>query len=276
MDDTRGMTRRLAPTLLLVLLASSIAFPGPAAAGGDPVLTVVKRGTGNGSVASSPAGIACGATCSAPFTAASVVALTAVPNASSIFAGWGGACSGSGSCEVAMDAAATVRATFRTAYRPDAWIKLCGLSTGCTIDPPPHPWRGNDLYNATGARQKVAVRLDNGEGVRFWLTLQNDGARGDTFVVDGCAGTRNFVVNTVLVGLYKRPDWRAEKITKEFRAGTAEFRFPPWTEGKKVYLTLNMISSDFSVGDSYRCPITLYAKSRPAAKDTVLAVMSAY
>jgi len=175
-----------------------------------------------------------------------------------------------------MDASATVRATFRRSYRPDAWIKLCGLSTGCTIDPLPHPWRGNDIYNGTGARQKVAVRLDNGEGVRFWLALQNDGARGDTFVVDGCTGTRNFRINAVLVGLHKRPDWRAKKITKQFKAGTAEFQFPPWSQGKKVYLTLNMVSSDFSVGDRYRCPITVYSASRPAAKDTVLAVMSAY
>jgi hypothetical protein len=276
MDDTRGMSRRLAPMLLLCLLVSSIAFPGPAQAGTDPVLKVVRRGTGGGSVTSSPAGITCGGTCQASFAASTVVTLTADASANSTFVGWSGACGGTGSCQVTLDASDTVRATFRASYRPDAWIKLCGLSTGCTIDPLPHPWRGNDVYNGTGARQKVAVRLDNGEGVRFWLALQNDGARGDTFVVNGCAGTRNFVINTVLVGLYKRPDWRAEKITKQFKAGTAEFQFPPWTQGKKVYLTLNMVSSDFSVGDSYRCPVTLYAKSRPAAKDTVLAVMSAY
>jgi hypothetical protein len=168
------------------------------------------------------------------------------------------------------------RAASRRSYRPDAWIKLCGLSTGCTIDPLPHPWRGKNVYNGTGARQKVAVRLDNGEGVRFWLTLQNDGTLGDTFVVQGCEGNPKFVVNTVLVGLYKRPDWRAEKITKDFKAGTAQFEFPPWSEGKTVNLTLNIVSSDNSVGATYRCPITLYAASRPTARDTVLAVMTAY
>jgi hypothetical protein len=164
----------------------------------------------------------------------------------------------------------------RPSYRPDAWIKLCGLSTGCTIDPLPHPWRGKNVYNTTGARQKVTVRLDNGEGVRFWLTLQNDGTQGDTFVVKGCPGTPKFQVNAVLVGLYKRPDWRAEKITKEFKAGTAEFAFPPWSEGKKVSLTVNFVSSDNSVGASYSCPIKLYASSDPAAADTVVAAMSAY
>lgn len=173
-------------------------------------------------------------------------------------------------------ASGPVRAVPRRSYRPDAWIKLCGLSTGCTIDPLPHPWRGNNVYDTTGARQKVAVRLDNGEGVRFWLTLQNDGTLGDTFVVEGCEGNRKFVINSVLVGLYKRPDWRAEKITKEFKAGTAEFQFPPWSDGKKVALTLNIVSSDNSVGATYSCPITLVASSLPTARDTVLAVMTAY
>ena len=270
------MTRRLAPFILLALLASTTFFPASALAGTDPVLTVVKRGTGNGSVTSNPTGIDCGSTCAASFPASTVVMLTAAANGSSTFAGWGGACSGTGSCQVTMDAAASVRATFRTSYRPDAWIKLCGLSTGCTIDPLPHPWRGNDVYNATGARQKVAVRLDNGEGVRFWLTLQNDGALGDTFVVKGCKGDRFFEVNAVLVGLYKRPDWKAEKITKQFKAGTAEFTFPASSVGKKVQLTLNIVSSDAAVGVSYRCPITLYATSHPTAKDTVVAVMSGY
>jgi hypothetical protein len=173
-------------------------------------------------------------------------------------------------------AAGPTRPDAPASFRPDAWIKLCGLSTGCTIDPLPHPWRGNNVYNATGARQKVAVRLDNGEGVRFWLTLQNDGTVADTFVVHGCKGNRKFVVNAVLVGLYKRPDWRAEKITKEFKTGTAQFSFPPRSEGKKVRLTLNIVSSDSSTGATYRCPITVYASSDPTSKDTVLAVMTAY
>jgi hypothetical protein len=270
------MIRRLVPFLLLALFASTIAFPGSALARTDPVLTVVRRGTGGGSVTSSPEGIACGPTCAHGFPASTVVTLTAAANASSTFTGWGGACSGAGSCQVTMDAAVTVRATFQTSYRPDAWIKLCGLSTGCTIDPLPHPWRGNDVYNATGARQKIAVRMEDGEGVRFWLTLQNDGALGDTFVVRGCKGTRRFVVNSVLVGLYKRPDWRAQKITKEFKAGTAEFSFPPSSVGKKVHLTLNIVAPTTAEGVTYECPITVYAKSHPTAKDTVLAKITTY
>lgn len=79
---------------------------------GGFTLDVSKAGTGSGTVTSVPAGIDCGATCSDSFAANSTVALTATPAAGSAFAGWGGACSGTGACTVTMNAARTVTATF--------------------------------------------------------------------------------------------------------------------------------------------------------------------
>ena len=76
-------------------------------------LTVSKTGTGGGSVTSSPGGIVCGGTCSASFTAATVVTLTAVADSASAFTGWSGACSGTGgTCSVTVDAAKLVTANF--------------------------------------------------------------------------------------------------------------------------------------------------------------------
>ena len=75
-------------------------------------LTVSKAGTGSGTVTSSPAGISCGSTCSASYTSGTSVALTAAPDSGSVFAGWSGACSGTGTCTVAMSAAKAVTATF--------------------------------------------------------------------------------------------------------------------------------------------------------------------
>ena len=75
-------------------------------------LSVTKTGTGTGTVTSSPAGIDCGATCSASFGSGASVTLTAAPSAGAIFAGWSGACSGTGTCLVTMDAAKSVTATF--------------------------------------------------------------------------------------------------------------------------------------------------------------------
>ncbi|MBK8637069.1 MAG: right-handed parallel beta-helix repeat-containing protein [Chromatiaceae bacterium] len=77
-------------------------------------LTVTKRGTGQGIVTSSPAGIDCGPACSAFFDHGALVTLTAQPSAGSGFAGWSGAgCAGTAwTCQVPMTAAARVTATF--------------------------------------------------------------------------------------------------------------------------------------------------------------------
>ncbi|MBI3042925.1 MAG: fibronectin type III domain-containing protein [Betaproteobacteria bacterium] len=78
-------------------------------------LTVSKTGTGSGTVTSSPAGIDCGATCSANFGINTTVTLTATPDAGSTFTGWSGACTGTGGCMVKTDAAKSVTADFTVA-----------------------------------------------------------------------------------------------------------------------------------------------------------------
>jgi uncharacterized repeat protein (TIGR01451 family) len=85
-------------------------------------LNVSKTGTGTGSVASSPAGIACGTVCSFGYREGAAVTLTAAPRSGSVFAGWSGACAGSSrSCTVTMTAAKSVTAAFTS------------VSTGGTI-----------------------------------------------------------------------------------------------------------------------------------------------
>lgn len=76
-------------------------------------LTAAKNGTGTGIVASSPAGIDCGSTCSASFLDGTPVTLLAPPIAGSTFTGWsGGGCSGTGACVTTMSSNRTVTATF--------------------------------------------------------------------------------------------------------------------------------------------------------------------
>jgi hypothetical protein len=75
-------------------------------------LTVSKSGTGAGTVTSSPGGINCGSTCVASFAEGATVTLMATASSGSSFAGWGGACSGTGPCVVALSSAKAVGATF--------------------------------------------------------------------------------------------------------------------------------------------------------------------
>ncbi len=159
-------------------------------------------------------------------------------------------------------------------YRPDAWIKLCGQSTGCTIDPLPHPWLGKDVYNTTGYHQTHRDRIDNGEGIRYWLTFQNDGTQADTFRVNGCRGTKNFRILAVIIGRYKVPVGAGSiHITDAFRNDTATFDLAP---DERVTITLNFITGDQSVGLTYRCPVTIISQGDPTKKDTVAAEMTSF
>ena len=66
----------------------------------------------NGSVTSSPAGINCPGDCSEVFPSGQVVTLTPSPGAHYVLDQWGGDCSGSGTCQVTMDADRSVSAAF--------------------------------------------------------------------------------------------------------------------------------------------------------------------
>jgi uncharacterized repeat protein (TIGR01451 family) len=81
-------------------------------------LTVSTTGAGSGTVDSTPSGIACGSTCSASFAPGTSVTLSPTAAAGSTFAGWGGACSGTGACSVTMSAPASVTASFQPSVQP--------------------------------------------------------------------------------------------------------------------------------------------------------------
>ncbi len=75
-------------------------------------LSVAFAGTGSGTVSSNPSGASCGTSCSASFSPGATVSLVASPAGGSVFTGWSGACAGTGTCAVTMDAARDVTATF--------------------------------------------------------------------------------------------------------------------------------------------------------------------
>lgn len=178
----------------------------------------------------------------------------------------------SGDREPSATTPATSVVNGASSFRSDEWIKLCGLSTGCVIDPPPHPWLGRDVYNTTGRRQTVSVDIDEGEGVRFWITVENDGTEADTLVVQGCQGTRYFEVNRVVLGKRKRPDASYVDVTRRYKRGTLTFELE---SGDTAVFTLNIVTNTVK-GETYRCLTTVHSENDSASEDTVVATMTTY
>jgi subtilisin family serine protease len=140
-------------------------------------LTVTKSGTGTGTVTSSPAGINCGSTCSASFDSGTSVTLTATAAAGSRFAGWsGGGCSGTGTCQVTMNEATSVTATFTLQHTLS--VTKGGTGTGSVTSSPA----------GINCGSTCAASFDSGASV----TLTATAAAGSDFTGwsgGGCSGT---------------------------------------------------------------------------------------
>ena len=99
-------------------------------------LSVGKEGNGSGVIASAPPGVDCGGDCTESYLYGTVVTLTATATGGSSFTGWTGACSGAGACQVTMDAAKTVTATFTLNSFPLS-VGKDGNGSGAAASAPP-------------------------------------------------------------------------------------------------------------------------------------------
>jgi alpha-tubulin suppressor-like RCC1 family protein len=133
----RGFAKRLRPlerpAVFLGLLPLMVLLVGC-----TKTLNVQVAGVGVGGVTSSPAGISCGAggvACADTTRQGTAVTLTAAPSSGSVFAGWAGACSGSGtSCSVTLDGDMTVFAYFRTTQVSTGAYHTCALKMNGTVE----------------------------------------------------------------------------------------------------------------------------------------------
>jgi hypothetical protein len=143
-------------------------------------LTVVKAGSGTGSVASDPGGIECGGTCTSGFALGTRVTLRAAPTGGSTFTGWSGAgCGATSECTVLMDSAKAVTATFEGLFTLS--VSARGSGTG---DVTSRPAGVNCAVGDVGA---CSVRFAGGTQVE----LTANARAGTTFAGWGgdCAGT---------------------------------------------------------------------------------------
>jgi DNA-binding beta-propeller fold protein YncE len=101
-------------------------------------LTVTTTGSGQGTVTSTPAGISCPSSCSAPFDQGSSVTLTAVAAPTAAFAGFsGGGCSGDNTCTVTIGATQVVSAEFApNSSSAETAATLQGASQAAALNAP--------------------------------------------------------------------------------------------------------------------------------------------
>jgi uncharacterized repeat protein (TIGR02543 family) len=133
--------------------------------------------TGDGLVASTPAGISCGATCSAPFDEGTNVALSAAPDAGWTFAGWEGACTGTGACVVPMNGPRSVTAHFNPPPpAPAQNVNVAPVSGRVLVRVP-----GSDRFVELTATDQVPVgtQIDTTNG-RIQLTAARTGGLLET------------------------------------------------------------------------------------------------
>jgi hypothetical protein len=142
-------------------------------------LAVTKAGTGNGTVVTSPSGINCGSACSATFTGGATLALTATAASGSTFSGWSGACTGTGSCAIVLDADKSVTATFAVSTSPTYVLAVTKSGAGAgTVTSTP---------NGISCGSACSASFAGGASV----TLTAAAASGSTFTGWGgaCSGT---------------------------------------------------------------------------------------
>ncbi len=166
----------------------------------------VSGATGTGSVASSPAGLACrivngtpsGSSCtSRPFPSDSAVTLTAAPDAGSTFGGWGGDCSTAGTsatCTVTPSAARNATVQFLSAHDRASTLTLTltdptGTGGSATLSATGGAVDATVCTLASGQTTVTCPRsVDFGATVTVNVTRANPSAQAFSFSGD-CSGS---------------------------------------------------------------------------------------
>jgi probable HAF family extracellular repeat protein len=130
------------------------------------LLTVTRSGTGTGSVTSSPAGIACGDTCSYTFPEGTVVTLTATADSGSTFQSWTGCATTSGAtCTVTLTASATVSAVF--GHNATLAVATTGNGSGAITSSPAGINCGSTCSHTYGPGANVTLTATAEAGSQF-------------------------------------------------------------------------------------------------------------
>jgi hypothetical protein len=128
---------------------------------------VTKAGDGDGTVRSTPDGIACGATCAAAFPRNSRVELRATPDGVSEFAGWKGACTGTGVCTISRLQGTTAVVARFDRLRDKLRVVKTGGGRGIITSSPAAITCGNDCSARLLRGTSVVLEAKPAAGSRF-------------------------------------------------------------------------------------------------------------
>ena len=214
-------------------------------------LTAFHLGSGTGTVSSTPAGITCGVDCTESYAVGTQVTLTATPDSGSAFAGWGSPCSGTGSCQLTMDAAKSISAVFKKIVAP------ADLLMTMTAAPDPAPIGADIGYGiavknngpATASNAVVTLTLPAGVSVTGYLG------------VSGCSGgTLGPITPDLVCSLHDL----ASGETQNFKVTLRPSQAGSLTIPGRVSFTFGSINTDPNdANDSVSQPSTVLASWPP-------------
>ncbi len=245
------------------------------------LLSVAKNGTGFGTVSSAPAGIACGASCSASYAEGTLVSLTAIPTVGSTFAGWSGACTGTGSCAVTMDAAKSVTATFTiSTFTLSVTKVIIGDANGTVSSSPAGISCGSTCAASYDAGTQVVLIASPAPGSTFtgWsgactgtgsCSVSIDAAKRVTAtfepekfvltvtVLNSGAGTISSVPAGIVCGV-------GQTCTASYTAGTVVWLFPAADPGS--FSVFDRFVGPCEIDINTACPVTMDAAKSVTAR----------
>lgn len=162
----RGMKKKnFIFIILLLFLSLSACNQGGGGEQRSFKLNITK--TGQGTVGSSPAGINCGDDCSESFAENTQVTLTATPATGFVFAGWSGDCTGNTVCQVTMNAAKTVTATFNEVASNSFVLNVTKTGQGTVSSSPTGITCGDDCSESFAENTQVTLTATPATGFVF-------------------------------------------------------------------------------------------------------------
>ena len=191
-------------------------------------LTVQTQGTGSGTVTGP--GINCPGDCTETYADGQQVSLTAAPDSGSSFGGWTGDCSGTGPCQLTMDADKQATATFNPSSQGSLSIPIgTGLDDGDENQSGTVRRTNADINLATGsggspttaALRFTGVQIPNSATIvnaKVQFTVHQTGSAATDLVVRGEQADNSAPIGAAAFNISQRPRTTA----------SVAWPVPPW------------------------------------------------